>query len=102
MTEANLELMLTHAIARSAQSLAASLPAKEEPDSLLTVHEVADTLQIGANSVRTMISQGILPGTKLNGQFKVRRRALETWMASLDGMDLTDPQHPVPILHTAV
>lgn len=102
MRDTDIELMLMNAIARAGQSLAASMPAKEEPDALLTVREVADTLQIGKNAVYGLIQQGVLPGTKLNGQFKVRRRALETWMASLDGMDLTDPQHPVPILHTAV
>ncbi len=69
---------------------------------LLSASEVAETLQIGKNAVYSLIQKGVLPGMKINGQFKVRRRALEAWMASLDGMDLTDPQHPVPILHAAI
>lgn len=102
MRDTDIELMLMNAIARAGQSLAAALPAKEEPDVLLTACEVAETLQIGKNAVYNLIQRGVLPGMKLNGQFKVRRRALEAWMSSMDGMDLTDPLHPVPLLRTAI
>ena len=40
--------------------------------------------------------RGAARHSKLNGA-KVRRRALETWMASMEGKDLSDPANPAPI-----
>lgn len=40
--------------------------------------------------------RGIIRGLNLNGM-KVRRRELESWMAAMEGMDLSDPAHPVPL-----
>ena len=65
-------------------------------DELLTVKDVAKVLHVGINAANSLVQSGVIPHIKLNGA-KVRRRALETWMASMEGKDLSDPANPVPI-----
>ena len=68
------------------------------PDELLTIQEVAKVLKVGVNYANMLVQSGIIPGIKMNGM-KVRRHALEEWMASMEGLSLEDPAHPKPIEH---
>lgn len=101
MTEAEMEIMLISAIKNSAQGIAAQMAPHEAPDELLTVVEVGKVLGIGKNAANNLVQNGIIRGLNLNGM-KVRRRELESWMASMEGMDLSDPAHPVPLKRGAL
>lgn len=96
-TTAAIELMITNAIARAGREMAKVMPVRQTPDELLTVREVAKILSVGVNYANTLVQAGIIPGLNLNGM-KVRRRALEDWMAAMEGMDLKDPARPVPLI----
>lgn len=91
-----MELTLAAAIERAAQSLAAAQPMHQTPDALLSVTQVATILGVGKNYANMLVQSGIIRSLQLNGR-KVRRRELEDWMKRMEGMDLTDPAHPVPL-----
>lgn len=95
-TSAAIELMIVNAIEKAGRSMAKAMPVRQTPDELLTVKDVARVLHISINSANALVQSGVIPGMRLNGM-KVRRRALEAWMESMEGMDLADPANPVPI-----
>lgn len=92
-----MEVTLAAAIERAAASIAGKAGICQTPDEYLPVAEVARVLDIGKNKAYEFVMGGAIPSVKLGGGRKVRRRALEEWMERMEGMDLTDPLHPVPI-----
>ena len=57
---------------------------------LLNAKEVAAVLKTNVDYVHRLRKAGLLPFLKL-GQYKVRRQALERFLAEYEGKDLTDP-----------
>ena len=55
-----------------------------------TVKEVAALLKTNVDYVHRLRKAGLLPFLKL-GQYKVRKQALERFLAEYEGKDLTDP-----------
>ena len=95
MESAAMECVIASAIERAARAMTV-VRERQTPDELLTVIEVAKVLGVGKNYANMLVQSGIIRGIKLNGM-KVRRRELERWMEEMEGMDLEDPQNPVPI-----
>lgn len=56
---------------------------------LYTVKEVASILKVNVNYVYKLINRQLLPALKL-GCLKVRKEALENFLATYEGFDLTD------------
>ena len=56
---------------------------------LYTVKEVSKILKVNVNYVYKLINRQILPALKL-GCLKVRKEALENFLAKYEGYDLTD------------
>ncbi|WP_337774481.1 helix-turn-helix domain-containing protein [Mitsuokella jalaludinii] len=96
MESAAIEMMIVNAIERTGRAMAQHMGERQTPDELLTVKEVAKILKVSLNYANHLVQSGIIPGLKMNGM-KVRRRALEAWMAAMEGQDLSDPAQPVPI-----
>lgn len=96
MDGVTLESIIAGAIERASRATAV-IRERQTPDELLTVVEVAKVLGVGKNYANMLVQTGVIRGIKLNGM-KVRRLELERWMAAMEGMDLTDPLHPVPIV----
>lgn len=61
-------------------------------DMLYTVKEVAEILHCNANKVHELRKAGLLKFMKL-GSYKVRKVSLEEFLATYDGMDISDPFH---------
>lgn len=59
-------------------------------DMVYTVSEVADILKCNVNFVHKLRKSGVLPFLKL-GQYKCRKVALEKFLATYEGKDVTDP-----------
>lgn len=57
---------------------------------LYTVREVAEILKTNVDYVHKLRKAGLLPFLKL-GCYKVRKEALEEFLAKYEGCDLTDP-----------
>lgn len=96
MDNLSVEMMVVSAIERAGRALAATMQPRQAPDELLRVQDVARTLNVSVNYANMLVQWGVIPGLRMNGM-KVRRRALEEWMAAMEGKDLTDPAHPVPL-----
>lgn len=58
-------------------------------DELLTIKETAKVLKVNPNYVYKLINRGLLPALIL-GSKKVRRKSLEEFLVTYDGMDLSD------------
>jgi excisionase family DNA binding protein len=52
----------------------------EQADKLLTIAEVAQTLRLHENTVRTFISRGEIPASRLGKQYRVRASALADYV----------------------
>ena len=87
-----LEIRIAQAISRAVEIM----QPRQTPAELLTIAEVGQVLGVGKNYANKLVQGGVIRGLRMNGM-KVRRRELESWMQAMDGMDLTDPFHPVPI-----
>ena len=61
-------------------------------DMVYTVAEVADILKCNVNYVHKLRKAGVLPFLKL-GQYKCRKVALEKFLATYEGKDVTDPNN---------
>ena len=96
MGNLSVEMMVVSGIERAGRALAATMQPRQAPDELLRVQDVARTLNVSVNYANMLVQWGVIPGLRMNGM-KVRRRALEEWMAAMEGKDLTDPAHPVPL-----
>lgn len=59
-------------------------------DMLYTVKEAAEILKTNVDYVHKLRKAGLLPFLKL-GSYKVRKEALEEFLAKYEGKDLTDP-----------
>jgi excisionase family DNA binding protein len=59
---------------------------------LYTVKEVSQILKVNVHRVYDLIRSGVLPALKL-GNLKVRKEALERFLADYEGYDLTDLQN---------
>ena len=59
-------------------------------DMVYTVSEVANILKCNVNYVHELRKSGVLPFLKL-GQYKCRKVALENFLATYEGKDLTNP-----------
>lgn len=57
---------------------------------LYTVKESAEILKTNVDYVHKLRKAGLLPFLKL-GSYKVRKEALEEFLAKYEGKDLTDP-----------
>ncbi len=57
---------------------------------LYNVKEIAALLKTNVDYVHRLRKAGLLPFLKL-GQYKVRKQALERFLAEYEGKDLTDP-----------
>lgn len=60
-------------------------------EKLLTVKEAAKVLRTNPTYVYKLINAGLLPVLKL-GCYKVREGALDAFIASHEGYDVTDPE----------
>ncbi len=58
---------------------------------LYNIKEVAEILKTNVTYVHRLRKAGLLPCIKL-GQYKVRKEALEGFLAKYEGYDLTDPE----------
>ncbi|MCQ2308086.1 MAG: helix-turn-helix domain-containing protein [Bacteroidales bacterium] len=65
-------------------------------DELYTVKDVAERLKTNVDMVHKLRKSGLLPFMKL-GCYKVRKKALDEFLAKYDGYDLTDPFHVKPL-----
>ncbi len=50
-----------------------------EPE-VLTIHELAALLRVGSKTAYTMAQNGEVPGFKVRGQWRFRRRDIEAWI----------------------
>jgi excisionase family DNA binding protein len=50
-----------------------------EPD-VLTIHELAALLRVGLKTAYTLAQNGEVPGFKVGGQWRFRRRDIEAWI----------------------
>jgi excisionase family DNA binding protein len=62
---------------------------KKLVEQLYTVKEVSQILKVNVHRVYDLIRSGMLPALKL-GSLKVRKEALERFLAEYEGYDLTD------------
>ena len=69
---------------------------KTTPEMVYTVKQTADIMHCGVNYVYTLIKTGQIKYMKLPG-IRIRRSTLEAFIESCEGMDLSDPEHPVEI-----
>lgn len=58
---------------------------------IYTVKEVAELLKTNVDYVHKLRKAGILPFIKL-GSYKIRKEALEEFLAKFEGYDLTNPE----------
>lgn len=63
---------------------------------LFTVKEVAGIIKTNPTYVYRLINCGKLPAIKL-GAYKIRKEALEEFLKSHEGMDVTNPDHIKPL-----
>jgi excisionase family DNA binding protein len=54
----------------------------DQPDEILTIHEVAAYLKAGKRTVYRLASSGVIPAFKLGGTWRFRRAELDQWIAS--------------------
>ena len=50
-----------------------------EPE-VLTIHELAALLRVGSKTAYTLAQSGEVPGFKVGGQWRFRRRDIEAWI----------------------
>lgn len=50
-----------------------------EPD-MLTIHELAALLRVGLKTAYMLAQNGEVPGFKVGGQWRFRRRDIEAWI----------------------
>lgn len=50
-----------------------------EPD-VLTIHELAALLRVGLKTAYTLAQNGEVPGFKVGGQWRFRRRDIDAWI----------------------
>ena len=50
------------------------------PDTLLTLHEVADLLKVAEKTVYTMAQRRELPAFKVRGQWRFKQTDLDLWI----------------------
>lgn len=65
-------------------------------DVLYTVSEVAKLIKTNPAYVYELIKAGLLPVLKL-GSYKIRKVALEEFLAKYEGKDLTDPTNIIEL-----
>lgn len=63
---------------------------------LFTVKEVAGIIKTNPSYVYKLINCGKLPAIKL-GAYKVRQEALEEFLKTYEGMDVTNPENIKPL-----
>lgn len=63
---------------------------------LYTVPEVAKLLKTNTGYVHKLRKSGKLPFIKI-GQYKCRKEALENFLITYEGQDVTDPENVRPI-----
>lgn len=51
---------------------------------LLTVKDVQELTQLGRSTVYELIRSGVLPIVRIGRSIRVRREALETWLAEME------------------
>jgi excisionase family DNA binding protein len=49
------------------------------PETALTVHDVATSLHLSANTVRGMVADGTLRGYRIGRQWRIDREDFEAW-----------------------
>ena len=59
-------------------------------DVLFTVKEVSKILKVNVDRVHSLRKAGLIPFIKL-GCYKVRKEALNEFLAKYEGMDVNDP-----------
>lgn len=47
---------------------------------VLTIHELAALLRVGSKTAYTLAQSGEVPGFKVGGQWRFRRRDIEAWI----------------------
>lgn len=57
---------------------------------IYTIKEVSELLKTNVEYVHKLRKSGLLPCIKL-GSYKVRKEALDEFLAKYEGLDLTDP-----------
>ena len=72
------------------------MPLAPEAKILYTVKEVSELIHTNQAYVYALIKAELLPALKL-GAYKVRRDALNKFLADYEGMDLTNPTNVSPL-----
>lgn len=54
--------------------------ARDVRPEVLTIHELASLLRVGSKTAYTMAQNGEVPGFKVRGQWRFRRRDIEAWI----------------------
>lgn len=66
-------------------------------DEWLTTTDVAKILKCGRQTVKEYMLAGLIPAIKVGTHMKARRLAVEDFMKSCDGKDISDPYNVKPI-----
>lgn len=90
------EIIIASAIERAAKAISKGSAVYQTPDRLLTVTDIAARLRVGKNTANMLVQKGVIKSLNLGGK-KVRERELESWLERMEGFDLSDPFHPVPM-----
>lgn len=48
----------------------------------MTLQEVAEHLKVGNKTIYSLVQRGLIPGFKVGGQWRFRRKDIEVWMES--------------------
>ncbi len=51
-----------------------------EQDQVMTIQEVAEHLKVGTKTIYSLVQRGHLPGFKVGGQWRFRRKDIEKWV----------------------
>lgn len=68
------------------------MPRTAEERVLYTVKEVSELIHTNQAYVYSLIKAGLLPVLKL-GSYKIRKEALQQFLAENEGKDLSNPYH---------
>ena len=49
---------------------------------VMTLQEVAEYLKVGAKTIYSLVQRGRIPGFKVGGQWRFRRKDIEQWVES--------------------
>jgi len=51
-----------------------------EQEQVMTIQDVAEHLKVGTKTIYSLVQRGRLPGFKVGGQWRFRRKDIEQWV----------------------